>query len=91
MTKRLRSLTNSRSVAASASRKLSFRCFVTRCERSGQSSNRPVRIPTLEELTPEQRADYEALGRLVQEAKPFIKPGATSDHGDMYDEYGLPI
>lgn len=51
----------------------------------------PVRIPTLEEMTPEQREDYEALRALVREASKHIVPGATSDHSYLYDENGLPI
>lgn len=52
---------------------------------------RPVRVPSVEELTPEQRADYEAMKALVRELAAHRVPGATSDHGDMYDENGLPI
>lgn len=51
----------------------------------------PLRIPTLEEMTPEQRADYESLRALAREAARYAVPGATSDHRDMYDEFGLPI
>lgn len=50
----------------------------------------PFRSPTLEEMTPEQRARYDALGALVRELAPHVRPGASSDHRDMYDEYGLP-
>jgi antitoxin VapB len=52
---------------------------------------RPIRVPTLAEMTPEQRARYESLRALVREAGAFIRPGATSDHSDLYDEFGLPI
>jgi hypothetical protein len=31
------------------------------------------------------------MQRLVASLRPFIRPGATSDHSDMYDENGLPI
>ena len=51
----------------------------------------PVHIPTLEEMTPEQREDYEALRALVREASKHIVPGATSDHSYLYNENGLPI
>lgn len=48
-------------------------------------------VPTLEQLTPEQRADYEDLRALVRAAQAYIVPGATSDHSYLYDENGLPI
>lgn len=51
----------------------------------------PVRIPTLEEMTPEQREDYESLRALVREVSKHIVPGATSDHSYLYDDNGLPI
>ena len=41
------------------------------------------------DLTPTQRADYEALRALAREAAKHKLPGATSDHSDMYDEFGL--
>jgi hypothetical protein len=47
------------------------------------------RLPTVEELTPAQRAEYEALRASSREAAKHKLPGATSDH-DMYDESGLP-
>ena len=50
----------------------------------------PLRIPTLEELTPEQREIYDHLRAVAEEAAPYVRPGATSDHRDMYDEFGLP-
>ena len=48
------------------------------------------RLPTVEELTPTQRAEYEKLRALSREAAKHKLPGATSDHSDMYDEFGLP-
>ncbi|KQT09175.1 hypothetical protein ASG40_11075 [Methylobacterium sp. Leaf399] len=51
----------------------------------------PFRIPTVEEMTPEQRDDYEALRALVRETSRHIAPGATSDHSSFYDDSGLPI
>jgi hypothetical protein len=48
------------------------------------------RVPTIDEMTPEQRKTYEHLRALSREAARHKLPGATSDHGDMYDEYGLP-
>ena len=49
------------------------------------------KLPAVDEMTPTQRATYEALRDLAREASKHKKPGATSDHSDMYDEYGLPI
>jgi hypothetical protein len=49
------------------------------------------KLPKVDEMTPTQRATYEALRDLAREASKHKKPGATSDHSDMYDEYGLPI
>lgn len=43
------------------------------------------------ELTSEQRADHESFMAFVQEFQKYKRPGATSDHRDMYDEFGLPI
>lgn len=51
---------------------------------------RSIRIPTLEEMTPEQREDYESLRALVREASKHFVTGATSDHSYLYDENGLP-
>ncbi|MBN8994375.1 MAG: type II toxin-antitoxin system VapB family antitoxin [Rhizobiales bacterium] len=48
------------------------------------------RLPTVEELTPAQRAEYEALRALSREAAKRKRSGATSNHDDMYDEFGLP-
>lgn len=50
-----------------------------------------IGIPSLDEMTIEQRADYDALRALVREAAAHIVPGATSDHSYLYDENGLPI
>lgn len=41
-------------------------------------------------MSPAQRADYEALRALARESAEHKKPGAASDHSDMYDEFGLP-
>jgi hypothetical protein len=49
------------------------------------------RLPKVEDMTPTQRAEYEALMALAKEAAKHKRPGATSDHSDMYDEKGLPI
>ena len=48
-------------------------------------------IPAEDGMTPSQRASYEALMALAKEAGKHKKPGATSDHRDMYDDFGLPI
>ena len=48
------------------------------------------RSPTVEELTPSQREEYEKLRALSRESAKQKLPGATSDHSDMYDEFGLP-
>jgi hypothetical protein len=45
-------------------------------------------LPTVEELTAEQRATYEYLRALSRESAESKLPGATSDHSDMYDEFG---
>ena len=50
-----------------------------------------AKLPCRDDLTPEQRATYEALRELSRETARHKKPGATSEHGDMYDESGLPI
>ena len=50
-----------------------------------------ARLPKREGMTPTQRATYEALRELSRETAKRKKPGATSDHSDMYDEFGLPI
>lgn len=41
-------------------------------------------------LTERQQRDYDALRAIVAEVARHKRPGATSDHGDMYDEFGLP-
>lgn len=48
------------------------------------------KLPSREGMNPAQRADYEALRALAREAARHKLPGATSDHSDMYDEFGLP-
>lgn len=48
------------------------------------------RLPAREDLTPTQRASLDALLALSRESAKRKFPGATSDHGDMYDEFGLP-
>ncbi len=49
------------------------------------------KLPPVEDMTPTQRADYEALRELARQAAQHKRPGATSDHSDMYDAYGLPV
>ncbi len=41
-------------------------------------------------MTDKQQRDYDALRAIVAEAAKHKLPGATSDHTDMYDEFGLP-
>jgi hypothetical protein len=48
------------------------------------------KLPEKDGMTPEQRASYEALRALSRETSKHKLPGATSDHSDMYDEFGLP-
>ena len=48
------------------------------------------RVPAVEEMTPDQHAWVERMRMLSRAAARHKLPGATSDHGDMYDEYGLP-
>ena len=49
------------------------------------------RLPAVDDMTPTQRVGYEALRELARVASMHKRPGVTSDHSDMYDEYGLPI
>ena len=48
------------------------------------------RLPSRDGMTPAQRAAYESLRALSRESAKRKLPGATSDHSDMYDEFGLP-
>ena len=50
-----------------------------------------AKLPKRDEMTPVQRADFERFRALAREAAKHKQPGATSDHSDMYDEFGLPI
>jgi len=47
-------------------------------------------LPDVDEFTPSQRETYEMFKRLTREAAKHKLPGTTSDHEDMYDEFGLP-
>lgn len=49
-----------------------------------------AKLPEVKDLTPSQRATYERLQELSREAAKHKLPGATSDHSDMYDDFGLP-
>lgn len=43
------------------------------------------------EVTPEEAAEtFRILNELSERAAKAAKPGATSDHSDLYDEHGLP-
>jgi hypothetical protein len=46
--------------------------------------------PAVDEHTAEQRAWLEEIRALAMEASRYAPPGMTSDHSDLYDEYGLP-
>ncbi len=63
----------------------------TSAHRPSDDVRAPLRIPTLEEMTPDQRAKLARLQALIDRARPLVKPGATSDHSDLYDAFGLPI
>jgi antitoxin VapB len=52
--------------------------------------DRETGLPDVAGLTPERRAEHERFMALVHSHQPFVLPGATSDHRDMYDEFGLP-
>jgi hypothetical protein len=52
--------------------------------------NQKRALPDVDELTVKQRAVYERLRALSGEAARHKVPGATSDHRDMYDDFGLP-
>jgi hypothetical protein len=59
---------------------------VTEALRVRHGSAKPAR-----EMPPEVSAEtYRVLMDLAREGARRKKPGATSDHSDMYDEYGLP-
>ncbi|NEU12308.1 type II toxin-antitoxin system VapB family antitoxin [Methylobacterium sp. BTF04] len=49
------------------------------------------RLPPRSDLTPSQQLEYDALRALARRAAANKLPGATSDHSDLYDEFGLPI
>jgi antitoxin VapB len=49
-----------------------------------------AKLPAVDELTSSQRATYERLQALSKESAKHRLPGATSDHGDLYDDFGLP-
>jgi len=46
--------------------------------------------PSLDGMTPTQQAEFKALMKLARRSARHKKPGATSEHSDMYDDYGLP-
>jgi antitoxin VapB len=50
----------------------------------------PFKLPKADELSPAQRASYDRLRALSKEAAKHKRSGATSDHRDMYDDFGLP-
>jgi hypothetical protein len=42
------------------------------------------------ELTLEQEEEHQKFMAMVREFQQYKLPGATSDHSDLYDEFGLP-
>ena len=47
--------------------------------------------PPPHDVPPEEAAEtFRILNELSKRASKAKKPGATSDHSDFYDEYGLP-
>jgi len=46
--------------------------------------------PSIEGMTPTQRSEYNALMGLARRTAKAKKPDATSDAGDLYDDFGLP-
>jgi hypothetical protein len=48
-------------------------------------------LPRLEVSPEEAEETYRILMELAREFSKHKRPGATSDHSDMYDEHGLPI
>lgn len=47
-------------------------------------------LPQIDGLTPTQRQRYESLRALAKRTAATAIPGATSDHDDLYDDFGLP-
>jgi hypothetical protein len=43
------------------------------------------------EPTTAQRTEHEQFMTLVRSLQPYVVPGSTSDHRDMYDDTGLPV
>ena len=41
-------------------------------------------------LTADQRREHESFLDFVRSLRPHIVPGSTSEHGELYDENGLP-
>ncbi len=63
-------------------------------KRTGQPINRLVEL-ALEHYDAELRSKTgttpaETLFELMDQGRTTVLPGATSDHGDFYDENGLP-
>ena len=46
--------------------------------------------PSIEGMTPTQRSEYKALMGLARRTGKTKQPGATSEHSDLYDDFGLP-
>lgn len=79
--------------AVETAKRLAKRHGLTTTEVVVQALRRLERAdqPSADQMTSDQMAHFEALLRLSEEASRQARPGATSDHRDMYDENGLPI
>lgn len=53
-------------------------------------SRKTYRASTYDELSVEQKAWVDRILGMAAEVRKTLPPGVTSDHGDMYDENGLP-
>ncbi len=58
--------------------------------RLARAAAEQTRKPEVDDLNPTQRTTYEFLRALSRESSNHVLPGATSDHRDLYDEFGLP-
>lgn len=62
-----------------------------RPEQPSEDEAVPQAEPASEPMTPEQKARFDALLRASDAAARQARPGATSDHRDMFDANGLPL
>jgi hypothetical protein len=49
-----------------------------------------VVLPPYDSLPPESKRDHDHFKELARKAREEMGPLATSDHSDLYDEFGLP-